>query len=176
MNNLKYIPVLLIVLFSKSLSAQESFLRLDSIVIKETTLTPSYLYQSTVIEAYDTMSFTVNASQVVNLRNCAMSLTNISSYPDTYILDNSSERILDSRIEINEFNIFSTHNLLPPSSAADYRGSYSSYQLRTEGFAGVSNVDLFLNPGTHEVVFHFKGVSLAPEIRGRIELIYYSIE
>lgn len=176
MNKLSLLTFLFIVFVSKSIKAQESFLHLDSIVIKETLLTPSYLNQSSIVEAYDTISFVVDASQVVKLRTCAISLTNISSSSSAFILDNNTERILDSRVEINGFNIFSTNNLVPPSSATDYRGSYNEFQLRTEGFAGVSKIDLFVNPGSHDVVFHFKGISLAPEIRGRIELIYYSFE
>jgi len=156
---------------------QESFLKLDSIVIKETLLTPtSYIYQTSCSESYDTVSITVLSNQVVKVRSCAMSLTNVSSLYDAFILDNTSEKILDARIEIDEFNVFSTSDLAPPSSSEDYRGSYSSYQLRTEGFAGFSKHDFLLNEGIHEAVFHFKGINLIPEVRGRLELIYYSFE
>lgn len=156
--------------------AQESFLTLDSIVVKETTLNPTNFYQSSVNEAYDTISFSILSNQVVKVRSCAMSLTNVSSSYSAYILDNNSESILDARIEIDEFNVFSTNDLAPPSSAEDYRGSYNSYQLRTEGFAGFSRHDMLLNEGIHEAVFHFKGLNFIPEVRGRIELIYYSLE
>lgn len=176
MNKLRILTLLFIVLVSKSIKAQESFLHLDSIVIKEATLNPSNFYQSSVNEAYDTISFSILSNQVVKVRSCAMSLTNVSSSYSAYILDNNSESILDARIEIDEFNVFSTNDLAPPSSAEDFRGSYNSYQLRTEGFAGFSRQDIFLKEGTHEAVFHFKGLNFIPEVRGRIELIYYSLE
>ena len=156
--------------------AQEQFLRLDSIVIIERTLSPITLSQSTVAEDHDTVNFTVLPNQIAKVRVCAMSLTNTSTDSYSYMLSSSSARILDSRIEIDQFNMFTSSNLVPTNSAGDFRGSYNDFQIKTTGFAGYSKHDFFINEGTHEAVFHFRSISFLPEVHGRIELIYYSFE
>ena len=121
----------------------------------------------------DTLTLTVNANTICKIRSVGMSITNSTSQ---YALNSTSHRIYDSRISINGFNIFTSLQLVPPSSASAFPGNYSVGKIQTKGFSGISKIDMLLKQGSYDVVCDFSSFPNFDDIQYRLELIYYSYE
>lgn len=160
--------------------SQESFLKLDSIVSKVDDITLSLLPGSSGSSSYyaavDTLILNVPIGSVCKLRLAGMSITETGSSLSTRILSrNSDDVIYDSRITVDDFNVFTSLQLTPPNSNDNYK-DYSDFQIVTKGFSGLSKVDMFLTTGTHRIIFHCRVFHFNPQVSGLLELIYYSYE
>ena len=172
----KYTLIGLYSLFFLSNSyAQESFLQLDSIVVidSEILLTSTGSnYYSLTYEGIDTAYLNVGINQIAILRSAAMSITGPTAQSTLFY--NSDGRIYDSRITLNDFNIFTSLHLVPPNGFQEFKGSYNTNQFNTRGFSGLCKNEMILTPGQHEIIGYFKAYKVNPQVIYRIELVYYT--
>ena len=170
MNKLRLLTLLFIVLVSKSIKAQESFLRLDSVVIVSDTLqmtTNSNNYFS--IDQQLTKSLTTG--QLVKVRNASLQFFKSSGQVDFY------------NNYIYNFGILCNGNIILDASSAvegDIHGGYGYpidlryFQSKYRAFN--SKPDLFFSENLKFKMTCYGSTNITNTITYRLELVYYSYE
>jgi len=180
MNKLRLCTILFIVLATKSIEAQESFLVFDSIQIVENEHTLTR--QGSIGGVLDTISIQVLSNQYIKINNVSLSVR-ATSYgasnalsSNTMPFDESSRTVYDLRLDLNKINLIST-----PDFGKQIIGQSHALGRKSNNFGVTKNDGILLSEGSYDVVVKYSGYfdgssGTDRSLNSRLELIYFSKE
>lgn len=177
LNKFKYgLTLSLIFLFNLNSMAQEEFLQLDSIVIKQGELTITKIpNRSWEYEGHDTINVNQSNQQIILVRYCGITMSNNSSTFGGNVSITSYNKLYDLKISTQLFNLLNAmnHETAAPRSLD---GGSSTIMSRQRVFESRPNIFLAGNENIY-VDYIQEYYQYGPRaISYRIELIYYSYD
>ena len=153
--------------------AQEAFLQLDSIVIKQGDLSitkvPSRNFD---YEGHDTVVISKSNDQIILIRYCGITMGNpMANFGPTVSVGNYN-KLYDLRISTQKFNLLSAYDWLVQSATNADQSYYRSKQRLFE-----SRPDIFLDKDENLYIDYIRERdNYQYTISWRVELVYYSYE
>ena len=153
--------------------AQEAFLQLDSIVIKQGDLSitkvPSRNFD---YEGHDTVVISKSNDQIILIRYCGITMGNpMANFGPTVSVGNYN-KLYDLRISTQKFNLLSAYDWLVQSATNADQSYYRSKQRLFE-----SRPDIFLDKDENLYIDYIRErYNHQYTISWRVELVYYSYE
>ena len=152
--------------------AQEAFLQLDSIVIKQGDLSitpvPS---RSWDYEGHDTVVIGKSNDQIILIRYCGITMGSPNPNFGQTVSVNNNNKLYDLRISTQKFNLLSAYDWLAQS--ATYADQTSAY-YRSKQRLFESRPDIFLDKDENLYIDYVQ--EYQSTISWRVELVYYSYE
>lgn len=159
----------------KELQAQEAYLKLDSIVIKQGELTITKIpNRSWEYEGYDTIYLNKSNEQLILVRYCGMTMSNNSSSFGGDVQITNYNKLYDLKISTQYFNLLNAmnHEAAYPRTLDVSSNIYSRQRV----FESRPNIFLADNENIY-IDYVQEYYQYGPRaISYRIELIYYSYE
>ena len=153
--------------------AQEAFLQLDSIVIKQGDLSitkvPSRNFD---YEGHDTVVISKSNDQIILIRYCGITMGNPNPNFGSTVSVNINNTLYDLRISTQKFNLLSAYDWLAQSATNADQSYYRSKQRLFE-----SRPDIFLDKDENLYIDYIRERdNYQYTISWRVELVYYSYE
>ena len=170
---------LLSLFFLSNSYAQESFLKLDSLQIIETTHALPKISNSNRIGCYDTLVINVGIGQVAKLINSTLSirsnsLNQLTSIASSDITFSGSYELVDVRLDLNKTNVINSNHFGKVFSTNPI------WAQGTNNFGVTIDQSYFLTTGSHHVIVKYAGrkdgSNSDRDLISRLELVYYSYE
>lgn len=163
-------------LFCNNSIAQEAYLKLDSIVIKQGELTITKIpNRSWEYEGYDTINVNQSNQQIILVRYCGITMSNNSSTFGGNVSVTSYNKLYDLKISTQFFNLLNAmnHETAAPRSLD---GASATIMSRQRVFESRPNIFLADNENIY-IDYIQEYYQYGPRaISYRIELIYYSYD
>lgn len=153
--------------------AQEAFLQLDSIVIKQGDLSIAKVPSRSVdYEGHDTIVISKSNDQIILIRYCGITMGNPNPNFGSTVSVNINNTLYDLRISTQKFNLLSAYDWLAQSATNADQSYYRSKQRLFE-----SRPDIFLDKDENLYIDYIRERdNYQYTISWRVELVYYSYE
>ena len=155
--------------------AQEAFLQLDSIVIKQGDLSIAKVPSRSVdYEGHDTIVISKSNDQIILIRYCGITMGNPNPNFGSTVSVNINNTLYDLRISTQKFNLLSAYDWLAQNTTYADQGTpyYRSKQRLFE-----SRPDIFLDKDENLYIDYIRERdNYQYTISWRVELVYYSYE
>jgi len=182
MNKFQFALIFLVALSPGVAIAQDSFLKLDSIVVIDNPLSTNKVSgRSYDYEGHDTIAIGAGADQIVKMRYCSITLKRASTSFGTKLTAeefSSNSTLYDMRIlSSSGHNFFDITNLAMNTSKGYYQGSgwykYAGSPSSTFG----QHTNQFISPGEEIIISYVQQwYQRSYYISYRLELLYFSYE
>ena len=179
MNDIKFIVLLISTCLLTKVSAQETVLQLDSIVIIDNSLSINKVpSRSWDYEGYDTVNLNLNSSQVVKLRYTGITVKNSSNSFGADVNLNGDRQIYNLLIRSSSgHNFFDITNTARNASRGLEPSDSWIKKVQSRSTTFHAHPNQFISPGEKIIIEYIQEMySSNFTVRYRLELLYYSID